>query len=369
MWKARSRQTHQNISRLLGCLIFFQPNAIHTSTFNHSIAAFEAANGNISSSFNSVFCLALRTFTINFFASSFPISGQPSQILPPEPQALKLLPLPSGHFKQELETVPATIMAVIDDIPGLEAWVCVNGKRATEYDPDDEVEEVKPPTTTKYIESISGANFTIHFKANHSYQWGSEKYVLGIHWKVDGNTPRGWYAMSSSEEFSIDGRRSSDAQGRKINENFQFGDIKTVETLEKARIAEDRTIASKLGVIQIEVKRKIAERMEVVKQKPQYRRAIAGSSSNKASNTPSTLESKTSNQTLEIAEKAIKGRAISNLVRFVVNSLCFHICLFPFLPMTKQMLITSKRQFRTGSNCPKPSSETSNRPRSSSEIF
>lgn len=205
-------------------------------------------------------------------------------------------------------------MAVIDGIPGLEAWVCVNGKRAKEYDPDNDVEEVNPSMTTKYIESVSGASFSLHFKVNRTYKLSYKDYVLGVEYKLDG--VREWSTVSKrSEENSVDYRESFDARGREIRERFQFGDIKTVETLEKKRVAEDRAIASKLGVIQIEVYRWIQTRERVVEKTPQQRDAIVSSSSNSSSQTTSTIEQKTSDQTLEIAEKALKGRALSNLVR------------------------------------------------------
>lgn len=206
-------------------------------------------------------------------------------------------------------------MAVIDGIPGLEAWVCVNGKRAKEYDPDNDVEEVNPSMTTKYIESVSGASFSLHFKVNRTYQLSYKDYVLAVDYKLDGVEE--WSSVSKrSGETIVDHRESFDAQGREIRERFQFGDIKTVETLEKKRVAEDRAIASKLGVIQFEVYRWIQTREKVVEQSPQRRDVIASSSSNSANQTSSTIEPKTSDQTLEIAEKALKGRAISNLVRY-----------------------------------------------------
>lgn len=205
-------------------------------------------------------------------------------------------------------------MAVIDGIPGLEAWVCVNGKRAKEYDPDNDVEEVNPSMTTKYIESVRGASFSLHFKVNRTYKLSSKDYVLGVYYKLDG--VKEWSTVSKrNEENSVHYRRSFDARGREIRERFQFGDIKTVETLEKRRVAEDRAIASKLGVIQIEVYRWIQTRERVVEETPQQRDATVSSSSNSANQTSSTVETKTSDQTLEIAEKALKGRAISNLVR------------------------------------------------------
>jgi hypothetical protein len=68
-------------------------------------------------------------------------------------------------------------MAIISSIPGLEVWIDVNGKPATEYDdPDNEVEGLglsefdvppdhgpQPPSVIKYIEAKQGETFSFHY--------------------------------------------------------------------------------------------------------------------------------------------------------------------------------------------------------------
>ncbi|OJD31722.1 uncharacterized protein BKCO1_4500017 [Diplodia corticola] len=52
-------------------------------------------------------------------------------------------------------------MAVISSLPGVEAEVRVNGERAEEYVDSSQVDTDN--TTTRYIEAISGARFTVHY--------------------------------------------------------------------------------------------------------------------------------------------------------------------------------------------------------------
>ncbi|KAK5162845.1 hypothetical protein LTR04_002944 [Oleoguttula sp. CCFEE 6159] len=52
-------------------------------------------------------------------------------------------------------------MAILEDVPGIEVAITVNGNDLKEYEEDDIVNE--PKTVTKYIEATSGVNFGIRY--------------------------------------------------------------------------------------------------------------------------------------------------------------------------------------------------------------
>lgn len=78
-------------------------------------------------------------------------------------------------------------MAVLDKIPGIEVTVQINGQDVVEYDDPDASELDKScPTSSKYIESIDDAEFTIQYKVTNEYRWGYKKHRLSFIPSVDG---------------------------------------------------------------------------------------------------------------------------------------------------------------------------------------
>lgn len=53
-------------------------------------------------------------------------------------------------------------MAVIDEVPGIEIGIVVNGQHLREY--EDTGANVAPKTAERYVEAQSGAEYEIHYK-------------------------------------------------------------------------------------------------------------------------------------------------------------------------------------------------------------
>ncbi|KAK6953414.1 hypothetical protein Daesc_005718 [Daldinia eschscholtzii] len=83
-------------------------------------------------------------------------------------------------------------MAVLEDVPGIEVVVQVAGRDAIEYeDPNASERETRGatcPTSTKYIECIDGAEFSIRTTITNAYQWGHHsKSAVKLRFRMDGN--------------------------------------------------------------------------------------------------------------------------------------------------------------------------------------
>ncbi|KAI1252145.1 hypothetical protein MGN70_006718 [Eutypa lata] len=139
-------------------------------------------------------------------------------------------------------------MAILDDVPGIEVAVQINGQDVVEYDDPDASELDAPcPTSSKYIECIDDAVFAIRCRATSHYKWGYKNHSLHFRAMADG-----------------------------------FDDSKP------ERVKEDIKAAEHLGLIEISV----------------YRTINNGSYVRKC---PSIKPSK-----LEFTEKSLKGKAISH---------------------------------------------------------
>ncbi|KAF3016434.1 hypothetical protein E8E14_004872 [Neopestalotiopsis sp. 37M] len=205
-------------------------------------------------------------------------------------------------------------MVMIDGIPGLEAWVCVNDERALEYEPSTgppKVEEVDPPTSTKYIQSISGAAFSIHCKIGPDFNWSNARksqYVdLRFHYKIDGKD-QSYHTIEMHRSASVSRSTypSPNRRGKFIFKKFRFATVKTIESNDNERIEKEKEFASQLGAVEIIVKRLVRKKQYFSGQ------AVAGEESSSESETD---ESETGDQpqTFEITQKALQGRAISNV--------------------------------------------------------
>lgn len=211
-------------------------------------------------------------------------------------------------------------MVMINGIPGLEAWVCVNDERALEYEPSTgppKVEEVDPPTSTKYIQSISGAAFSLHCKIGPDFDWADARkshYVdLRFHYKIDGKDQSyRTIEMHRSESVSRSNYLSPNRRGKFIFKKFRFATVKTIESNDNERIEKEKEFASQLGAVEIIVKRLVRKKQYFSGQ------AVAGEESSSESETD---ESETGDQpqTFEITQKALQGRAISNVARYVTR--------------------------------------------------
>jgi hypothetical protein len=124
-------------------------------------------------------------------------------------------------------------MAVLEEVPALEVSVHVAGELATEYaDPDPAKPRYSCPTSSKYIESVSGAEFAVHFKVRNTYSWGYRNHSLALYVYIDGKFADGSVVRSSTIQGPVysqifRGRRSADLMGRVILNKFQFSAVTT----------------------------------------------------------------------------------------------------------------------------------------------
>ena len=71
-------------------------------------------------------------------------------------------------------------MAVLDEVPGIQVAVQINGRDAVEYDDPEPPshDHATCPISSKYIECIDDAEFSIRCVANRDYNWGYKKHGL-----------------------------------------------------------------------------------------------------------------------------------------------------------------------------------------------
>ncbi|KAI1413596.1 hypothetical protein F5Y13DRAFT_160674 [Hypoxylon sp. FL1857] len=192
-------------------------------------------------------------------------------------------------------------MAILEDVPGISFKVRVAGLNAVEYDDPSALEQEPAgpaacPTSAKYIECIDGAEFSIEGHVTGAYDWGYRNHCLNSRIYVDGEQVRGWVLR---ERDVNTGRGRKVFEGRKafcrrtnrwVLQRCQFSAISTVDDSKKDRVEHDIKVAKDLGLIEIRVSRSI-----YLGRVPTYQR-------------PSPRETKE----LELAEKSLKGRAMSH---------------------------------------------------------
>lgn len=78
-------------------------------------------------------------------------------------------------------------MAILDDVPGIKVTVQVNDQDAVEYD-DPAASELDSicPTSSKYIECLDDAQFTIRSHVTSEYKWGYKDHCLNFRARADG---------------------------------------------------------------------------------------------------------------------------------------------------------------------------------------
>jgi hypothetical protein len=96
-------------------------------------------------------------------------------------------------------------MTVLDNVPGLEVTVQVNGSSLQEYNDDDS--EPAPKSVTKYIEAISGAQFRVQYEFKESFRTKNgiltDIYIDGkdiAGYVLKANQLHGAYVMSGKKE-------------------------------------------------------------------------------------------------------------------------------------------------------------------------
>ncbi|KAI1871785.1 hypothetical protein JX265_005771 [Neoarthrinium moseri] len=189
-------------------------------------------------------------------------------------------------------------MAFHSRVAGIQAWIEVAGARTTHYDDHDAKEANKRDltTTTKYIESVSGASFTVNFQVENTYNWGFPSHDLELRCYVNGQWEAIYFVSKIHTVLGphtgrFTGKPGISSQGQMANEDFKFASIETVDDIRKERVQNDMKIAKGLGAIELRFHRCFLTGWQPY-QDPQPQ-----------SNTPTA-----------IAEKALKGRSISHTV-------------------------------------------------------
>lgn len=195
-------------------------------------------------------------------------------------------------------------MAVIDEL-GVEVKVIVNGTEATEYIPDEEPDfdddNFDPSTKTccRYVESIDNADFAIRAAVTSgrnkpANKWLDDSKTNGLSFSLsfDGGDKVAGLLINQNRRFVI-GDSTSDA-ATCTKRNFRFASVSTVDDANKQRIASDMETAKDLGLIRVVVKRVKFTGNKI--RQPSSSRDI----------------SKLASRDFSLAEKALKGKAISH---------------------------------------------------------
>ncbi|KAI2470387.1 hypothetical protein F4781DRAFT_390782 [Annulohypoxylon bovei var. microspora] len=197
-------------------------------------------------------------------------------------------------------------MAIIEGRPGIGVTVVVAGRDATEYNDPDALEHQPNEaasclTSTKYIECIDGANFSVNYHVSEYHNWGYRGHSLRFDLKVDGILV---FSRITEKHHLIDGhtiakiyeKESYNRETRQWSgQKFKFSAITTVDDVKKDRVEGDMKIAKDLGIIEVKVYRCI-------------NKGDCGPS-NHGHNAIKSIGR-------ELSEKALKGKAISHGTSF-----------------------------------------------------
>ncbi|KAI0502814.1 hypothetical protein F5B22DRAFT_652697 [Xylaria bambusicola] len=191
-------------------------------------------------------------------------------------------------------------MAISEDVPGIKVSVRVHQQPLPEFDdPDahDRDDAAAHPLETKYIECVDDAHFDISYVVDSTYAWGYCNHVLIATSYIDGQYIRGHILYEKDTKFGglavgvVDGKEVCSSSGMWSKRRFRFAAVKTVEDqTSKLRIERDLQVVKGLGTIEVKFTR-------AIKSGNEYTR-------NHASGCTSA--------TLELAEKSLKGKAVSH---------------------------------------------------------
>lgn len=208
-------------------------------------------------------------------------------------------------------------MAILEDVPGIKVTIRVGGVNCTEYDdPDAEDEQTSCSTSSKYIESVDDSEFSIHWEVNSDYAWGPKPYLLDADIYIDGHWLMG-SVVSVARLSNIDGKcevsnfgatRLCPETGSWVVRKPKFSavkigkripsvpsyspcwlDIIKVEDTDQGRIERDHEVVKELATITVKISR------------------VIDGSFNYSPNNQDTADT-----SFELAEKSLKGKAISH---------------------------------------------------------
>ncbi|KFY21343.1 hypothetical protein V493_07498 [Pseudogymnoascus sp. VKM F-4281 (FW-2241)] len=184
-------------------------------------------------------------------------------------------------------------MAISKSLKGVTVSIIINGSTPKEYEaPMDETKHDHPnKTVLRYIEAISGTNYSILIEVSPGYKLKSSlKFVVQIDgWTLPTSPLFLRTGQNSPWNRRIDGNEHVDKNGRKWNKPFKFSALNIVDVHDKDRIKRDASASKHIGEIRVTVTRRQA------KAEVQYRSWGMDRNAN-----------------LEIAEKAVKGQTLSH---------------------------------------------------------
>ncbi|KAM0188505.1 hypothetical protein ACHAPI_010529 [Fusarium lateritium] len=232
-------------------------------------------------------------------------------------------------------------MAVLEEVPHITAQVRVAGELATEYKPLDDQDVVvvsgqegpKVPTTHRYIESKSDAQFTIEVTISPSFEFPKDHYCMVVEAYIDGQWMCSRIVRKSDIQdqpriLNLSSAQQDGGNGTPVAKKFVFAAItKNCDPPAKDRVIDDIERAKTLGKIRL-----LFQTCHI--------KGYA----------PWKLSSSVKTQQLDLAEKALKGKEISHATLHAFGEFVFHYRSYPEA-LQHEMIIP-----RTPS--PGPSSET-----------
>ncbi|KAK5250346.1 hypothetical protein LTR16_005983 [Cryomyces antarcticus] len=115
-------------------------------------------------------------------------------------------------------------MAILEDVPGIEVAITVNGNDLKEYEEDDIVNE--PKTVTKYIEATSGVNFGIRYSVARRFPMKGDCITFSMYLdneKCGSSVVTKASVNTSSSQHCKYGRNEADSKLRR----FMFAALET----------------------------------------------------------------------------------------------------------------------------------------------
>ncbi|OLN92285.1 hypothetical protein CCHL11_01572 [Colletotrichum chlorophyti] len=198
-------------------------------------------------------------------------------------------------------------MAVLSELPGVKVTIQVNGQDAAEYDDPDGLESdvnrrCARWRNSRYVESMDNAHFTVKYEVDKNHPWETKNHGLAFYLYIDGRfmdsvfcsadvcvgPDHVWSAVIEGAQEPI-----YHSSGMAQLSKFKFATISTVDDATKEQVDNDVKSAQSMGLIEVFIH-------PIVVGAPSYGQSHI-------------IEK---NSHFELAEKALKGRAVSHGTSF-----------------------------------------------------
>ncbi|KAJ4329303.1 hypothetical protein N0V84_000198 [Fusarium piperis] len=213
-------------------------------------------------------------------------------------------------------------MAILPDIPGLIASVIVAGQPATEYAPPDDGEIPTDPDQSlawlpachRYIESKTGAPFKISVDVTSAFAFPGSSDVLLTSVFIDGSKENRTRVQKQDVPKTCHISRTTrfDAVlNQEVYKKFIFAPVTTTEDVDSDKLDRDAKRVRKLGTIKLVI---TVGRFDGYRElKPSSRRP-SGDVWNSGLSSQRAIDN---TESLEVTEKAMKGKELSHGASFV----------------------------------------------------